>query len=144
MGKIKKAMIGFVCVVIAVAAVTAIVNFTLTKKLLKAGSSYNKIEIENQLVPEKDENGYWYFTTDDDFKVMHLTDVHIGSGWMSYGKDKKSLNAVATMITKEKSDLVVITGDVAYPVPFQAGTFITTQVQKCLQTLWKALGFIGL
>ena len=71
-------------------------------------------EYENQLVPEKDENGFWTFTTDRDFKVLHLTDIHIGAGWMCHGKDLKALNAVAAMVTAEKPDLVIATGDIAY------------------------------
>ncbi len=136
----KKFLLVFVLVVVAIAIITAVVNFALTKSLLKFGSSYNKVEIENQLVPEKDENGYWYFTTDGDFKVMHLTDIHIGSGWMCHGKDKKALNAVATMITKEKPDLVVATGDIAYPVPFQAGTFNNYTSAKVFANLMESLG----
>ena len=136
----KKFFLVFLLVVVAIAVVTAVVNFALTKNLLKFGSSYNKVEIENQLVPEKDEKGYWYFTTDEDFKVMQLTDVHIGSGWMCHGSDKKSLNAVATMITKEKPDLVVITGDISYPVPFQAGTFNNYTSAKVFANLMESLG----
>ncbi len=136
----KKFFLGFVIVVLAIAVVTAVVNFALTKNLLKFGSSYDKVEIENQLVPEKDENGYWYFTTDGDFKVMHLTDIHIGSGWMCHSKDKMALNAVATMITKEKPDLVVATGDIAYPVPFQAGTFNNYTSAKVFANLMESLG----
>ena len=138
--KLKKALIWFLIVVVVITAVTAVVNTILTQNLLKVGSSYNKVEIENQLVPQKDENGYWYFTTDGDFKVMHLTDIHIGSGWMCHGRDKKTLNAVATMITKEKPDLVVITGDIAYPVPFQAGTFNNYTSAKVFANLMESLG----
>lgn len=140
MAKVKKILIGFVIVVLAVAAVTAVVNTALTYNLIKKGSEYNKVEYENQLVPEKDENGYWYFTTDGDFKVMHLTDIHIGSGWMCHGRDKKTLNTVAAMITKEKPDLVIATGDIAYPVPFQAGTFNNYTSAKVFANLMESLG----
>ena len=34
-----------------------------------------------------------------------------------------ALNAVASMIQEEKPDLVVVSGDIAFPIPFQAGTF---------------------
>ena len=136
----KKLLFGFILVVVTIAIVTAVVNFILTKNLMRIGSSYNKVEIENQLVPEKDENGYWCFTTDDDFKVMHLTDIHIGSGWMCHGRDKKTLNTVATMITKEKPDLVIATGDIAYPVPFQAGTFNNYTSAKVFANLMESLG----
>lgn len=32
-------------------------NVTAVNNLLKAGSSYDKVVYENQLIPEKDENG---------------------------------------------------------------------------------------
>lgn len=136
----KKILIGFFIVAVAIAVIATVVNFLVYRGLLEKGNEYNKVEIENQLVPQKDENGYWYFTTDGDFKVMHITDVHIGGGWMSYGKDKKALNAVATMVTREKPDLVVATGDIAYPVFFQAGTFNNYSGAKVFANLMESLG----
>ena len=117
-------------------AVTAISNKANTEK----ASSFATVEYENQLVPEKDENGFWTFTTDRDFKVLQLTDIHIGGGWMSKKTDAMALNAVASMITAEKPDLVVITGDTAYPVPFQAGTFNNLSSAKIFATLMEKLG----
>ena len=136
----EKILLGILIVAVAIAVIATVVNFLVYRSLLKKGDEYNKVEIENQLVPEKDENGYWYFTTDGDFKVMHITDVHIGGGWMSYGRDKKALNAVATMVTKEKPDLVVATGDIAYPVFFQAGTFNNYSGAKIFANLMENLG----
>ncbi len=138
--KLKKGLLIFVCAVLIFGLVVTIVNFLFFKKLIKQGSGYNKVEFEEQLVPQKDENGYWYFTTDRDFKVMHLTDIHIGGGWMSAGKDAKAINAVATMVTREKPDLVVATGDIAYPVFFQAGTFNNYSGAKAFANLMESLG----
>jgi hypothetical protein len=59
---------------------------------------------------------------------------------MCHGRDKKTLNAVATMITKEKPDLVIATGDIAYPVPFQAGTFNNYTSAKVFANLMESLG----
>ena len=136
----KKILLGIFIAAVAIAVIATVVNFGVYKSLLKKGSEYNKVEIENQLVPEKDENDNWYFTTDGDLKVMHLTDIHIGGGWMSYGKDLKTLNAVATMVTREKPDLVVATGDIAYPVFFQAGTFNNYSGAKIFANLMESLG----
>lgn len=86
------------------------------KANIKRAESYDPVVIENQLVPEKDENGYWTFTTDRDLKIMQLTDIHLGGGWLSLKKDSQAINAVATMIQAEKPDLVIITGDMAFPV----------------------------
>ena len=138
--RLKKFLLVVLCVAVGIAVVATVVNFLLAKDLVKKGSQYSKVEIENQLVPQKDDNGYWYFTTDGDFKVMHLTDIHIGGGWMSYGKDIKALNAVATMVTREKPDLVVISGDIAYPVFFQAGTFNNYSGAKIFANLMESLG----
>ena len=77
--KSKKGLLIFISVVIVIAIVITGANLLSVQNLLKKGNSYNKIENENQLVAQKDENGYWYFTTDRDFKVMHLTDIHIGA-----------------------------------------------------------------
>ena len=136
----KKALLVLLCIAVAITVIATIVNFIVFKSLIKKGSEYNKVEIDNQLAPQKDGNGYWYFTTDDDFKVMHLTDIHIGGGWMSYGRDLKALNAVATMITREKPDLVIASGDIAYPVFFQAGTFNNYTGAKVFANLMESLG----
>lgn len=132
------------CIILAVivvlgcigAAATAIGNKGNVEKI----DGFSAVEKENMLKPEKDENGYWTFTTDEEFKVLQLTDVHIGGGWMSLKKDAMALNAVAAMITAEKPDLVVVTGDISYPVPFQAGTFNNLNSAEIFVALMEKLG----
>lgn len=136
----KKRLLITVSVILVIAVVITCANLLAVNNLMKKGASYSAAEIENRLVPQKDENGNWYFTTDGDFKVMHLTDIHIGAGWMCNGKDEKALNAVATMVTREKPDLVIATGDIAYPVPFQAGTFNNYTGAKAFANLMETLG----
>ena len=77
----KKILLAVIGVIAVVAIAIAGLNYSSLQTLLKQGSSYEKVQFENQLTPEKDENGNWYFTTDEDFKVMHLTDIHIGGGF---------------------------------------------------------------
>ncbi|MBQ3135962.1 MAG: metallophosphoesterase [Clostridia bacterium] len=138
--KRKKFIIILIAAVLVIAAVTAGVNYMAFRNLLEKGNTYDKIEYEKQLVPEKDENGNWYFTTDGDFKVMHLTDIHIGGGFLSKAMDEKALNAVAAMVTKEKPDLVIATGDIAFPVPYTAGTFNNYSGAKAFGNLMESLG----
>lgn len=135
-----KFLITVVSVIVAVATLVAGANLIAVANLEEKGSTYGKVEIENQLVPKKDENGYWYFTTDRDFKVMHLTDIHIGGGFMSKTVDEKALNAVAVMVTREKPDLVIATGDIAFPVPYSAGTFNNYSGAKAFANLMENLG----
>lgn len=115
----------------------------ITEEIVKSNydyaTSFDKIVVEDQLIPEEEEHG-WTFTTDRDFKVVQLTDVHIGGGSLSKGKDQKAMNAVAAMLTYEKPDLVILTGDMVYPVPFQAGTFNNSISTEMIITLLETLG----
>lgn len=136
----KRVILGVVVAIIIVAALVTVLNYCAVQNLLEKGNSYNKVEFKNQLSPEKDENGNWCFTTDGDFKVMHLTDIHIGGGFMSKSVDEKALNAVAAMVTREKPDLVIATGDIAFPVPYSAGTFNNHSGAKAFANLMENLG----
>lgn len=127
-------------VMILLCAIGGLVNVIGDKAHLKSLDNVSAVEYSNQLIPEKDADGVWTFTTDNDFRVMQLSDVHIGNGWMSTSKDTMALNAVATMITAEKPDLVIITGDLVYPVPFQAGTFDNMKSAVLVATLMENLG----
>ena len=140
-GKKAKKILGVIAILFVLfIAVTVVVTLIGNNANLKKANSFETVQYESQLKPVKDPNGNWTFTTDKDFKVMQLTDIHIGGGWMSLGKDAKALNAVAAMIIAEKPDLVVVTGDIAYPVPFQAGTFNNLSGAKIFATLMEKLG----
>lgn len=138
--KVLKALGILVCVFVIIAAVVAVVNFVGTKANIDKANTFEQVINEDALVPEKDADGNWSFTTDREFKVMQLTDVHIGGGFMSSKKDSMALNAVAGMIKAEKPDLVVVTGDLSYPVPFQAGTFNNLSSAKVFVALMEKLG----
>lgn len=119
---------------------TAPLTTALVESNYERAASFEQVVYEDQLVPELDSDGYWTFNTDKDLKIVQLTDVHIGGGVMSKEKDAKALNAVAAMLHAEKPDLVVLTGDMVYPVPFQSGTFNNAISTKMLITLMEKLG----
>ena len=101
--------------------------------------SFSPVEYESQLIPEYDAEGVPYFVTDGDFKVMQLTDVHIAGGILSKAEDKKAINAVAAMISAEKPDLVIVTGDISYAVPW-AGTINNAYAHQMFIRLMERLG----
>lgn len=121
----------------------AIANATGTKALITQAKSVEKVAYTDhpQIAPVK-EDGYWTFTqpTDREFKVLQLTDVHIGGGCFSSQKDAWAMNAVATMVRAEQPDLVIVTGDIAYPVPFQAGTFNNLHATQIFSNMMESLG----
>ncbi len=128
----------FFAVILAIFLLTAVVNSVLINMNVNKVQSFQRLG--SDLKFEDKGNGTWNIYSDEELKVLQITDVHLGGGWMSFGKDKKSLNAVASLITAEKPDLVVFSGDMAYPVPFQAGTFNNKSGAKLLAELMESLG----
>lgn len=57
-----------------------------------------------------------------DFKILQLTDLHLGFGPLSKGRDKLALDAVRKLIKKSKPDMMVLTGDSIFPFLPKAGT----------------------
>lgn len=116
--KIVKIFISAILVILLILGGFAIANKLNEKQMLEYVDSFTAVEYENRLVPEYDETGTAYFTTDEDFKILHFTDVHLGGSIASVREDKAAMNAVAAMINAEKPDLVVITGDISFAVPW--------------------------
>lgn len=93
--------------------------------------------------PEDSETGYYEFVADsakDSFRVLHLTDIHIGAGAFSASKDRWAIEAVSETVRRVKPDLVIVTGDMAYPVPFQAGTFNNKREAEMFASMMERLG----
>ena len=118
MKKVIKILISTILSILLILIGLAFANKLMADKMLEYADSFGAVEYENQLIPEYDECGMAYFTTDKDFKVMHFTDVHIGGSIFSVREDKAALNAMAAMIYAEKPDLVVISGDISFAVPW--------------------------
>lgn len=138
--KAGKVFLIVVLVIALIAGVGAVVNSVTVKSERSFTEKIKAVSYDEQLVPELAEDGSYTFITDRDFKILQLTDVHIGSGFMSGKKDTMAINAVAAMVTAEKPDLVVVTGDVAYPVPFQSGTFNNKPGAVTFANLMERLG----
>ena len=144
-GKRVLKAIGIILLVIilldaAIAGGIAITNAVTVKSLDNAAESFAPVEYEAQLEPSLDANGRYTFVTDGDFKIMQLTDIHIGAGFMSSKVDNMALNAVAAMITAEKPDLVCVSGDIAFPIPYQAGTINNKTAATVFADLMEQLG----
>ena len=143
MKKVLKFLLGFIVGFVAVALVLCI-GLTIANKISEKSmheyiDSFASVEYENQLKPEVDEYGNWYFTTDGDFKIMQITDVHLGGGCLSRTEDKKAMNAIAAMVAYEKPDLVISTGDMASTYP-TAGTMNNRYAHEYFARLMEQLG----
>lgn len=139
-GKKALKILGIIAAVIAVLSCVGIIATAVSNNAnIKLAESFAKVENEDSITPSY-QDGHWTFTTDRELKVLQLTDVHIGGGWMSAEKDAMSINAVASMVTAEKPDLVIVTGDISFPVPFQAGTLNNKNGAKIFAALMESLG----
>ena len=139
-----KTVLKVLCIILAVIIALGLIGFVMNRISVKSNrdfvkNSIKQVEYDAQLVPEL-EDGVWTFTADREVKVLQLTDIHIGGGFMSIKKDNMALNAVEAMVTAEKPDLVVVTGDITYPVPFQSGTFDNKLSARTFAELMEKLG----
>jgi len=72
--------------------------------------STHKIEYDEQT------GIYTINSSAQDFKILHLTDIHIGGSLYSYSKDMKALQACYAEIEHTHPDLVIVTGDLCFPL----------------------------
>ena len=59
---------------------------------------------------------------DRDYRILQLTDLHLGYGIFSGRKDRMAQDAVRTIIKKARPDLIVLTGDSIFPFFPKSGT----------------------
>ncbi len=134
-----KILVSLLVVIVLLSGVTAAANAVLLKINSDKAARFPAAGCA-QLKTENYADGCWNLLTDNGLKVLQLTDIHLGGGWMSTKKDLMALNAVAAIISAEKPDFVIVTGDLAYPVPFQAGTFNNRSGAKLFAELMETLG----
>lgn len=80
-------------------------------------SSVPKIERTPDEISYDDETGVYTITTEkNNFRILQLTDIHLGGSIVSANKDIKALKTVYDLIAYSKPDLVVITGDMVFPM----------------------------
>ena len=137
---------GLLKLVLAIVVIVALLcaGLTVANKISEADmhkyiDSFGKVEMDAQLTPELDEYGNWCLVTDGDFKIMQITDVHIGGGCLSRSDDKKAFNAIAAMIAYEKPDLVISTGDMASAYP-HSGTLNNRYAHEYFARFMENLG----
>lgn len=139
MKKLLKVISITLAVIAVISAVTAVVNTVVVNSNIKRAKSFSAVG-DNEIKVENPTDGMWNIYSDNGLKVLQVTDIHIGGGWLSMKKDRMALNAVAAMIKAEKPDFVVVTGDIAFPVPYIAGTLNNKSGAKIFAELMETLG----
>jgi 3',5'-cyclic AMP phosphodiesterase CpdA len=71
-----------------------------------------------------------------DYKILQLTDLHLGFGPLSKKTDRQVLDAIDVLIHKASPDLIVLTGDNIYPFLPKSGTLNNIkQIKKLMHFL---------
>lgn len=141
----KKALYAIITILVVLALIVGsfiLVGYIGNKANTEHAASLNKVVSDDPLAdPVIDqETGYYTFTCDRTFKVLQLTDVHIGGGPLSIRKDGMAIDAVYKMIDMVKPDLVIVTGDMAYPVPYASGSFNNMNPAKIFVEMMESIG----
>lgn len=99
-------------------------------------------KVENGGLKPEFKDGYTVFSMpkDRDFKILQLTDMHFGRGFLSLRADRLAHNAVVTLVERVKPDLIVVTGDNVYPVPIFSGSVNNLRESKYVGKLMESFG----
>lgn len=101
----------------------------------------DKVTKGSELIIEETSYGYSLTKTEEgNFRLLQLTDIHIGGGLLSIKNDGLAINAVDKVVQAADPDFIVVTGDIAYPVPFQSGTLNNKVEAQIFVDLMDALG----
>ena len=65
---------------------------------------------DNRLQQINEDTFTFAIRKDEDFRILQLTDLHLGFGWLSRSKDTLAMDAVRQLIERSKPDMLVLTG----------------------------------
>jgi len=124
-----------------IAVVLAIVMTIQPKQNLDLVAAIQPVE-HRELEVKKDLEGYWTITKPDDSElvILQLTDIHLGNGIFTKGRDKLAIEAVTKIVNYVKPDLIICTGDNVYPINIQGGNGNNLASFKVFAGMMEAFG----
>ena len=76
----------------------------------------NVMAVEDDITYDEKTGVYTITIEKENFKILQLTDIHLGGSFVSVDKDLKALKACFSLIEETKPDFVVVTGDLVFPM----------------------------
>lgn len=90
-------------------------------------STVSRLYAEPDRIEYHENSGVYTITTDKEaFKILQLTDIHLGGSLQSAGKDYQALTACYRLIEHTRPDLVIVTGDLVFPLGVMSFSFNNT------------------
>lgn len=79
-------------------------------------STIPQVYDQQKNISENSDGSYDIIMNDQEFKILQLTDIHLGGTLYTYGEDKNALKAVYDLISYVKPDFIIVTGDFVFSV----------------------------
>lgn len=140
--KIKKLIVKIlISLLITVMTLISIFSFG-SDNLTRHIESISVMVESNDITYYLDEDtGYYTFVKDsvEDFRILQLTDAHIGGGIFAKDKDRKAVDAIYNLVKSTKPDLIIFTGDITYPFPIQSGNINNMKTTKQFANLMEKM-----
>ena len=92
---------------------------------------YSVFEHTSEYSYDYDTGVYTVSSKNDECKVLQLTDIHICASVNTISTDRKAFDACYEIIKEAQPDLIIVTGDIVYPVPVQ--TFSNDNLEPMYQ-----------
>ncbi len=127
-GKVKNKKIKLVLKISANAASLA-VTLGICAVIISNGSSYNEVYIasldysvfdhQSTVTYDSESGVYTVRAENEQLRILQLTDVHICGSITTIGTDRKAFDACYELIKEAQPDLIIVTGDIVFPIPLQ-------------------------
>lgn len=137
---VNKIAVAIACVALVVGGGYMVLSrdFWLTQPYI---NSRPNISDNNNKIEYDDYTGVYTITmAEDDFKILQLTDIHLGGGPISYHRDLQALSAVYKLIDHTRPDFVMVTGDLTFPVGYSSFSFNNTAPVQQFASFMRNLG----
>lgn len=116
--KLNRIVIGIVTIILFIVGGYSYLSkdIWLVQPYINSVSYLNK---SNNKIKYDDNSGIYTITMEKkEFKILQLTDIHLGGSALSYDKDLKALKTIYRLIEETRPDFVVVTGDLTFPVGY--------------------------
>ena len=92
--KVMKVLGIILAIFVFIGVAGTIANKVYIKNTLEYVKTLSSATPQDKLTVGMDTDGYYTISSDRDVKILQLTDIHLGGGWMAKKDDLKTINTI--------------------------------------------------